>query len=302
MYTLLAAITGGFVALMIQLNGDLQLREGALPALLAIHLSGVLAAFGYLAVARRGNPKRASKLPLVRGSAPFWFVSAGAFGAVVVFLSSEIYARGGVLLTLSGTLAGTTLLAHLLEGTKWFDGRRSPPLQRLISLALILPGSLLIGLRSGAGILWILLSWVPGIVLMAQSMMNSRNALRYGQPQMVALNYLSALAVLIPVAALGGVLTDRAAAKLLSAPPALLLGGGLLGVIVVALSTMLFNRTSALRVVLGVYTGQLAVGVLLDLMSGVPVEGEKILGIVLVVLGLASEQLHRLWRAGNRQP
>ncbi|HUX14261.1 MAG TPA: DMT family transporter, partial [Spirochaetia bacterium] len=140
MYTLLAAITGGFVALMIQLNGDLQLREGALPALMAIHLSGVVAAFAYLAATWRGGGKNNTTTSPPRGAAsgtaPLWFVSAGAFGAVVVFLSSEVYARGGVLLTLSGTLAGTTLLAHLLEGTRWFDGRRSPALQRLLSLAL----------------------------------------------------------------------------------------------------------------------------------------------------------------------
>ncbi|HUX13538.1 MAG TPA: DMT family transporter, partial [Spirochaetia bacterium] len=148
---------------------------------------------------------------------------------------------------------------------------------------------------------WILLSWLPGFILMAQSMMNSRIALRYGQPQMVVLNYLSALAVLTPIALFTGVLGGDTAEKLLSVPPVLLAGGGILGVIVVALSTMLFNRTSALRVVLGIYTGQLAVGVFLDFISGVPVRIEKILGVVLVVLGLAAEQLQQLWNAGKRR-
>ncbi|WP_455381434.1 DMT family transporter [Salinispira pacifica] len=318
MYILLSIFTGGLVALMIQVNGTLQLEAGALPSLIAIHLSGLVAAGCYLALRRiaqsRSTASRSADLPPTaepagaaaerakrRSRAPVWFAAAGAIGAGVVFLTNEIFARGGVLLTLSGTLAGQTLLAHLMEGTRWFDGRKSPRLQRVLSLAFILPGTLLIGLRSGAGVLWILFSWVPGLVLMVQSMMNSRNALRFGQAPMVLLNYVSALIVLLPLAAVAGALNGENVATLFSLPVTISVGGGVLGVMVVGISAYLLNRTSALRVVLGLYAGQLSVGVILDVLSGRPVLFEKVIGILLVAVGLAAEQLGVIWRSGMRR-
>lgn len=295
MYTLLAILTGGFVALMIQVNGNLQIQSSAVAALLVIHLSGLATSTVYLALVT-GLRHTGTSAPRNTHSMPAWFVIAGALGAGVVFLTNAVFVRGGVLLTLSGTLAGQTLSAHLLEGTRWFDGRRSSRLQRVLSLALILPGTVLIGLRSGAGLIWIPISWVPGLILMIQSMMNSRNALRYGQPQMAVLNYVSALVILVPLAAAFGLLNSTTGNRLLSLPISLLAGGGVLGVLVVAISAYLFNRASALKVVLGLYAGQISIGVVLDLLSGMPIRAEKVAGVLLVVMGLAAEQLNRFRR------
>ncbi len=306
MYTILAILTGGFVALMIQVNGNLQIHSSVIASLLVIHLSGLVTSAGYLLLAFRFRSAPASDAENAGGTGnagnmPFWFVIAGALGAGVVFLTNAVFVRGGVLLTLSGTLAGQTLAAHLLEGTRWFEGRRSSRIQRVVALALILPGTVLIGLRSGAGPIWIAVSWIPGLILMVQSMMNSRNALRFGQPQMVVLNYVSALVVLVPLAAAFGLLNGATATRLLSLPPALLAGGGFLGVLVVATSAYLFNRASALKVVLGLYAGQIAVGVVLDLASGMPLRAEKVVGIFLVVLGLGAEQFKSIWRSRSRE-
>jgi uncharacterized membrane protein YdcZ (DUF606 family) len=321
-YVTIAVASGGLIALMILANGGLQGRIGALPSLIIIHFMGLVGSTLFLVldiVQKRGrvqkpggadtsgpNPPEGADR---KGAAPLWFATAGIMGIAVVFLNNLIYSKGGVLLALGGTLAGQTLVAHLLEGTRWFDGRKSPLFQRILSLALVLPGAAIIGLRSGVGIGWVGVSWIPGAILMVQSMMNTRNALRWGQPKMLLLNYATALAVLLPLfgiyggAALattssgapGGIGSFHALFKAAVAIPFYIsLTGGLIGVIVIGTSAFLFQRSSAIKVVLGLYAGQIAIGVLLDVLSGLPLQAEKILGVAMVVVGLGAGELHRI--------
>jgi len=330
-YIALSVVTGGLVALMILVNGRLQSVAGALPALIFIHLTGLVASALYLALtgssARRersasapafSEGRVASPVPAVSSASqiavtPFWFVFAGALGIGVVFLNNLIFIKGGVLLALGGTLAGQTLFAHLLEGTRWFDGRRSPTVQRVLSLALVLPGAALIGLRSGVGIGWTALSWLPGALLMIQSMMNARNAVRWGQSRMLLFNYATALLALLPLFALlglagsnfspGGRAVGSWSALARTAgdtAPYLLVVGGAIGVIVVGTSIFLFNRSSALKVVLGLYSGQIAVGILIDSLSGLPLQIEKLVGIGMVVIGLGAGEIRRMRRPRRR--
>lgn len=380
MYVSLALVSGGLVALMILVNGNLQAAVGPLPALIFIHGSGLVTSAIYVLVALRGASGRGRRpgsgeapaaLPAVsaaipaaigpdsgaadrverpgkgalsgataagaasprseRPAAPLWFAGAGILGIGVVFLNNLIFAKGGVLLALGGTLAGQTLLAHLLEGTRWFDRRRSPLLQRVLSLGLVLPGAAIIGLRSGVGVGWVALSWLPGAILMVQSMMNARNALRWGQPRMVLFNYSSALLVLIPLFAFAGGALSAAggifsapgssfAPGALTAPGAAgrlvpsgggwsvvlhavetlpshrIVGGGIIGVIVVGTTAFLFNRASALKVVLALYTGQILIGILLDSLSGLPLQPDKVAGVLMVLVGLGAGEVHHLRR------
>ncbi len=298
----MAVASGGLVALMILLNGGLQGRIGALPALIVIHFMGLVGSGVFLALSGRragGQPKgpEAGKL------APHWFVVAGIFGIGVVFLNNLVFGKGGVLLALGGTLAGQTLVAHLLEGTRWFDGRKSPVAQRILSLALVLPGAAIIGLRSGVGIVWVLVSWVPGGILMFQSMMNTRNALRWGQPKMLLLNYASALSVLVPLYLIVGSSAGRGFPHLFQAaasvPPYVSLPGGVIGVIVIGTTAFLLNRSSAIKVVLALYVGQIGIGILLDALSGLSLQPEKVIGVAMVLLGLGAGELHRLRALGR---
>ncbi len=293
MYVLLAIATGGLVSLMIQLNGDLQLLIGAIPALIVIHLSGLAASGGYVAsrhvAVGHPSPPRAERTPV-----PWWFALAGVLGVGIVFMSNEVYRRGGVLLTLMGTLAGQTLVAQVLEMIPRFGGRKSPQLQRLLSLVLILPGALIIGMESGVGLPWVLLSWTPGAVLMLQAAMNSANTAYRGTGNMLLLNYGTALAALALMAAIGLQTLPRILQSVPAVPFLILVGGGILGVLVVSFSSFLLNRISAVRMVLGVYTGQIAIGIVLDMLASRPLQPEKVAGIVLVVLGLLSGETKRL--------
>ena len=286
MYVLLSIISGFSVAFMIQMNGILQIAVGGTTALLLIHLSGLSGALFFLILMKnrmRGNPGEKS---------PALFLTAGMLGTLLVFLASAVYEKGGILLSLSGSLAGQTLAAAVVESLYSKDRDRSPFLQRILSPALLIPGSLLIGIRSGAGLLWILISWTPGIILMIQQVMNSRNTAFYGSPKTIVFNYMSALIIIIPLFLfINGFREVSLSGKLLlnplgSLPWYVIAGGGLIGVFTTGMISYLFLVSPALLVTMGIYAGELTGGLVLDLYYGREFEILKLMGILCIAAGL----------------
>jgi len=64
-----------------------------------------------------------------------------------------------------------------------------------------------------------------------------------------------------------------------------------LGVAVVGTITYLLKRTSPVKTFLGLYTGQLGIGVVLDAVQQQSVAPEKLFGVVLVAVGLIAGEL-----------
>ncbi|MCF7915007.1 MAG: DMT family transporter [Spirochaetaceae bacterium] len=286
MDVLLSLGCGALVAIMVQFSGELQMFLGPLAALLVLHVVGLLTASGYRRIVPGGgapgfNPRQA----------PVWYLSAGMLGIVVVLINMEVFVRGGILLALAGTLAGQTLGAYIVELTPWSRGGQSVWIQRAMVLAFIVPGSVMIGVQSGAEPLWIAAAFVPGFFLIVQSMFNSYNSSRWGHSRMLQFNYVSALLVLIPLNLLRGNLDSEFMAQLGGIPIHVLLGGGVLGVAVVGTITYLLKKTSPVKTFLGLYTGQLGIGVVLDAVQHQSVAPEKLIGVVLVAVGLIAGEL-----------
>lgn len=287
MLILIAVIVGALISLMVTLNGGLQAHLGPIAALTVIHIVGLGASvlftplLGHLPRKKRRRP------------ALFLYL-AGTLGLPIVYLNNRVFLEGGVLLTLSGMLAGQSLAAALLESTPWRSLLPGPPLQRIIPLLLILPGTLAIAGSAGVGPLWLLLSWLPGGLLMLQLLMNSRLASGVGQDRMLQWNYLSGLTPLLLLLILGWERYAPDPSFLLSTPLLLLIGGGLIGVAVVGAQSRLLTRMQALTMVLGTYLGQFAAGILLDLLALRTLDGFYLAGAALVALGLlAGEVLRR---------
>lgn len=68
--------------------------------------------------------------------------------------------------------------------------------------------------------------------------------------------------------------------------PLIAYAGGLFGVIVVALSTIVVNKIPIIASAMLMYTGQLAMGILIDFYRGTPLSIGKILGCLLIVIGV----------------
>ena len=291
----LSVFTGFMVSLMIQLNGILQTAAGAINALLVIHLSGLSGALIFLLFFLRRFPGDKSQ------KTPVYCLGAGAVGTAIVFLASVTFIKGGILLSLSGSLAGQTLSASVAE--QFYGGRRqrSPLVQRILSPLLMIAGSVIIGFKAGVSIWWIIISWSPGIILMLQQSMNAANTLRYGTPFTVLFNYLSALVVIIPLfiiknlAGPAGLMDAWQGMTAAAAPLSLsvIIGGGLIGVFTTGAIAFMLLKAPALLVILGIYAGELAGGIILDVLYGNTIAVEKIIGLLLIASGLAAGRLKK---------
>ncbi len=285
MFLALSIFTGFLVALMIQFNGLLQDAVGGINSLLFIHLAGLAGTcllFPFIRKKLKGDP--AEKTPL-------YYLTAGMIGSAIVFLASVSYLKGGILLSLSGSLAGQTLAASIIESFYPPERERSSLFQRIISPALLIPGSILIGIKAGAATFWIMLAWMPGILLMFQQSMNAGNTRRWGTPKTVVFNYVSALILIIPLF----LLQQPAARQVFSGgfqlPLYVVIGGGLIGVFTTGIIAILLLKAPALMVILGIYVGELAGGIILDLWGGNPIAVEKLIGIALIVFGLGAGKI-----------
>ena len=126
---------------------------------------------------------------------------------------------------------------------------------------------------------------------MIQQSMNAGNTARWGTPKTVVFNYISALLIIIPL-----FLVKRGSAVPIPFfVPELSVWfyilGGLIGVYTTGAIAFLLLKAPALMVILGIYAGELAGGMILDIASGNPVAIEKVIGIALLALGLAAGKI-----------
>jgi bacterial/archaeal transporter family-2 protein len=285
MFLFVSILIGSFISLMIVANGQLGVHIGSTWALIIIHFVGMTASLAINPIV--GNRKDSVRIK----PHPITFL-AGALGLVIVYLNTRVYLAGGVVLTLSGMLAGQSIAAAISDFIKIGKKDNTRSWKHLSALFLVVCGAIGIGLSSGVSFLWILLSWVPGGILMLQILMNSSVAGYYGQTRMLQISYTIGLVVIIIFAGITGGLTGFTLSPFSEVPILVLLGGGLLGVTCMTGQNMLLRKMSALKMVLGTYMGQFAMGVMMDMINGKGFDLVYIIGLGLIISGLV---LQNLW-------
>lgn len=142
-----------------------------------------------------------------------------------------------------------------------------------------------------------LLAFVAGALVAAQGPIYARMAQALGGPVQAALTaFVSAACVLVLLASVGGVLPR---AQDLKAMPPWVWAGGVLGIAVVAISTLAVPRLGAAGYLVALVAGQMLAGALYDragafgLPQRVP-SAWNLLGLALVVAGA----LLATWRRG----
>ncbi len=277
MNIILALITGICISLMIFFNGSLEGYVGNFPSLLFIHMSGfILISLSFLKKAEVKIREKKSK----------WNLLAGVMGIVVVTLNNRVYGMGGVLLTLGGTLAGQVIMAAIMETVKHKKKGESLPIGKILSLCLVLPGAIIIGLRSNLPFYWIIISWIPGVLVMLQAYMNSQNVLSLGFRKTVMIHYGSTLVVLafmlffIP---LGDSISKVFSGQV---PVQYVIGGGSVAVFVISIGSYLLLKLKPITYVLLLYIGQLAGALFLDYSLGLPFSIVKLIAMIFIIGGL----------------
>lgn len=277
MYIILTVITGFCISLMIYFNGSLEVAIGNLPTLLTIHLTALLLSTPMFLI--KGKKK-------LRTNRSRWFLTAGLLGIVIVTVVNRVFIKGGVLLSLSGTLSGQVIVASLMEGFRCYKSKSKFHKGKIISLIFVLTGSLLIGLKFKISFTWILISWIPGMLIFIQSYMNSQNILSVGFRKTLLFHFGTVLIVVIPLCLLFP--EPTAITKVLEGdvPLVYLLGGGTLAIFAISIGSYLLLKLNPVTYVLLLFSGQITGALAIDYFSGYPLSLEKVIGLSLIIAGL----------------
>lgn len=262
---------------MIFFNGSLESQTGNIPALFFIHLTAFTLS-GLLFLKKNVKVQREKKSRL--------YLLAGLLGIIVVSITNKVFMKGGVLLALSGTFAGQVFLATIMEWFKYRQEEKKMPWTKFFSLFCIIPGSLWLGYRSQLPLQWILLSWVPGILILAQSWLNSQNILSVGVRITLLFHFGSVLLLLAPLFLISYRSEIMPLVLTGEVPLQNLTGGGFMSIFVISLGSYLLLKIKPVTYVLLLYSGQLAAALILDSFQGYDLSLEKVVGVILIIAGL----------------
>ncbi|MCX7711110.1 MAG: DMT family transporter [Clostridia bacterium] len=133
---------------------------------------------------------------------------------------------------------------------------------------------------------YILLALFSGCLVILSMVFNSQLAKRIGVFRGTLVNYAAGL--LTTLAVIGilqfPILTYT---KSLGRIPFWAFCGGLLGVAVVAASNVIIPKVATVYVTLLTFTGQLLAGIIIDLIASGAVSPGKVIGVILMIAGLA---------------
>lgn len=258
---------------MIFFNGSLESIVGSELSLFFIHITAcVLTLFSFLKRAEKSERVEKNRL----------FLLAGLIGILIVVVTNRVFLKGGVLLALSGTFTGQIIAATSLE----IINRKKLTKTQLLSMFLIISSSFLLGYINRLPFVWVLISWLPGLLLFIQTYMNSQNILSVGTRTTLIFHFGTVLIILIPYLLINNSLSDVNWGYLQDIPIQFLVGGGTLAIFVISISSYLLLRLPAITFVLLLYTGQLTGAVILDYIMNIPFSFGKLIVLIIISLGL----------------
>jgi transporter family-2 protein len=284
--------SGGLAAAQARINGTLGERLGSsLLAALVSFSVGLLLSAGLVAAAPR---TRRAVRPAITARLPWWTYLGGLGGATVVAVAAAAVLVIGVATFTVGFVAGQAAGGLVVDRTRLGPGGPRPLSgSRVAGAALAVAAVAVVRLGHDGGhadatALWLLLASAAGGGLSAaQQALNGRVQRATGEPLLATvINFTvgtAGLAVLSAAVLAGG-------GRPSGSPPGqpLLYVGGLLGVCVIVTAVWTVDRLGVLRLGLVVVAGQLAGGLLIDLVNPTRAGGvdlATVAGVVLTTVG-----------------
>jgi transporter family-2 protein len=283
MFYALAPLVGAMLTLMNGVNSRLSLYAGSLVSTLVIHVVG-LAAVSLALLARREEARP--------GRIPLYFYAGGLVGVGTVFACMYAFAALGASLAVAIALLGQTLFSVAVDATG-FLGRTRYPIRarRLPGIGLAIVGVAVMAGSWRANAPAMLVALASGILPGLSFILNSELGRRKGIFRSTRVNYVVGLAATLLLVALIRPPLGAAASAVLAAGPLLALGGGLLGVAVVAAISFIFPRVPAFSATLLLFSGQALAGLAIDFAVAGAFDAKKLIGTGLLLSGLAVNAL-----------
>lgn len=279
MLSALAPLIGALITVMNSVNSRLSALVGYLVASVIVHVVG-LTAVSALVLAKREKPS-AERVPLV-------FYMGGLVGVGTVFSSNYAFTALGASLAVALSLLGQTLFSLFADSVGLLGRTRYPfSVRSLPGVGLAVAGAAVMAGSGDARIPAILAALAAGICPGLSFILNSELGRKRGILKSAQWNYRTGLTATLIIAILLRPSIGPAARAAAGAGPLLLLGGGLMGVILVAAMNFIFPRMPAFSATLLLFSGQALTGVLIDYAAQGILDVRKLAGTCVVLAGLA---------------
>jgi transporter family-2 protein len=290
-YSALAPLVGALITLMNSVNGRFSRYAGSLVSTLVIHLVG-LAAVSVLLLARR-EVKRPGRLPA-------YYYLGGLVGVGTVFSTIYAFNALGASLAVALSLLGQTLFSVAADASGIAGRKRSPlSARRLLGIGLAIAGAAVMAENWRSSALAMLVALIMGVLTGLSFILNSELGRRKGILWSTRANYIAGFAATMAIALAVRPSIGVAARGIAMAGPLLALGGGLMGVAVVASINSIFPHILAFSATLLLFSGQALAGVVIDAVAEGAFDARKLGGTLLVLAGLAADSLLARRAAGR---
>jgi transporter family-2 protein len=292
----LAAISGVMIALQARANGELSHRlENPAQAALVSFSSGLALVTCYALFSRpvRDGIKRI-RSSVKTGELPRWRLLAGALGGSFVAIQTSIVPIIGVAVYSVASIAGQTAISLLVDRIGLTGGGPKMISMRRVSAAFITVGAVLVSVwdqlhQADLQILFVALAGLAGALVGVQRALNGQINEYSGESYATSLlNFITGTSFLtLFLVALN--FAGRNELQPLPSGPWWIYTGGAIGVIYIAMTSLIVQHLGVLTFTLVSVGGQLVGALLLDLYfptEGVSVSWYLVTGIAMTYLGV----------------
>jgi bacterial/archaeal transporter family-2 protein len=275
---ILAPLVGALITVMNGINSRFSETAGYFLAVPVIHVAGL--ATVTLVLLARPEARRPGRLP-------FYYYSGGVFGILTVFASSYSFAALGASFAVALSLIGQALFSIAADATGLLGRRRYPlKVRSLPGLILSLAGAAIMARDWKADAPAMLAALASGAVPGFTFILNSELGRKKGLLRSVRVNYITGLAASLLVLLASGTASSSIAPSLARAGAGLCLGGGVMGVAVVASMNYIMPRVPAFYATLLAFSGQALAGLTIDFAALGVWDWRKLAGTLVVLSGL----------------
>lgn len=275
MYYLLSLLTGILISVMVAFNGGLTGHYGTYSATVVIHITGLLL-ISILAAINRERPF---------SNRQKWFLYLGGpIGVLTTIFNNYAFGRISVSAILALGLFGQSVTGGIIDHYGLMGmPKHSFQKNKIFGLILIFGG--IAAMMDNFNIAASLMSFAAGVTIVTARTFNAKLAVLTSTNTATVFNYITGLAVAVPVYfLLGGGETPLTAVPVSS--NFYIYFGGILGVCVVLLNNITVTKVSAFYLSLFLFIGQIFSGVLIDAVISQALSIRNLTGGILVSAGL----------------
>ena len=273
MYYLLSLLGGMLISVMVVFNGGLNARVGQMPALVIIHTAGLV--FTGLLMLIKREKLRLKRLPL-------YLYSAGLIGIATTVFNNTAFGHISVSAMMALALLGESISSLAADhfGLLGLPKRPFRP-QKLWGGLLALIG--IVFMWDDFKLIPVVVSLLAGVTVLVSRLINGQQSKHTGLLGSTLINYLTGLIGSLILLTFTGSAPSFSQAM---GGPAYIYLGGVMGGVIVLLSSFCVGKIPSFYMTLAFFVGQVFAGLLLDMALAQTFPVNSLIGGLFVLAGL----------------